>query len=957
MRRLATTIVASCAMGTLSANIARAESSEWNLHLDPALAIPLVGMLDTHPDSIDGIGFFVWGAIDWQPASPWGFELIVGAGHVEYPGGDPAFQDGTFVHGGLGLRLRFADNHDGYGNEERGNFWGNGWVSVHAGAMAWNGPQLALDVGLGYELSVSKPFQLGIFSRGVFGFFGDGDGVTGEVSPDFILTIGASLSVEVSVGVIPPGRYGVADVEIRGLDALDEAALRACLGTRERGQFGLDLGASSDLSCGEPPFDAGRVRIDFFSWPWTQWPLFDTSVFERDVLRVERWLRARGFYGGRVVASTVDPPHARGDGNPPEEGDCIADETRSCEVRVSITVEAGEPVRVERISIRGEEEIDGELRVHLREVLQLRRGDRFDESLFERTERAMVRVLNDNAYPDARVEGEVKINTERNEAYLLFHVHTGSHGVLGRICVTGSEVLPARTILNATFLAPGQPFSIAAFEEAERAIFALGTIATAQVVPMPAETPPESESTEAPEPSEVADDPETDPPYCTESPEHVPEDSRVVDVEIHVRPGRLERYAIGAGIQAGDTLGFGASSGATPIINAQTLQQWDVHLALIAEWRNLFEDMLRLRIEERPRLIFPAQFPAFTSDTGLGPSLGNRIQLSVRWPAFLEARTTLVGEIRHDYGPIPLYGFFRHELDGRVGLERSFFDGRLFTSIALRGNLFVPVQDQGLRQDSTYPTTRALFFEEIATLDLRDNPREPTIGALFSVNLQQAGVTPVSSWNYFRITAEARGYVPLGLGIVLAARFGVGAMFIGDVSDDIRDTPERESIYELDELGPLSEQLQGGGAVSNRGFPPGYMGEIRQREVQRRPLPDDSQGPNRTIVVSGGRYRWEGSLELRIPLTPEFGLVLFGDVGHVSRDAFRFDIVNLALGFGFRYRTIIGPIRFDVGFRPEDPRPGACEGDIQFECRPEPRIDLGFVSIPGAIHLTIGEAF
>src|SRR5690606_19308010 len=108
------------------------------------------------------------------------------------------------------------------------------------------------------------------------------------------------------------GRYGVSDVHIEGLEDLDEAALRACLGTRERGTFAFDFGASSQLTCGEPPFDAGRLRVELFSWPWTDWPLFDPSVFERDVLRVERWLRARGYYEGRVVASRVEPATALG---------------------------------------------------------------------------------------------------------------------------------------------------------------------------------------------------------------------------------------------------------------------------------------------------------------------------------------------------------------------------------------------------------------------------------------------------------------------------------------------------------------------------------------------------------------------------------------------------------------------------------------------------------------------
>lgn len=282
----------------LSPSRVHAESSEWNFHLDPALAIPMSGMLQPDDGGLGGIGFFLWGSVDWQIAAPFAFELIIGGGHVEHlTEAIPPLvvADGTFFHGGLGARLRFADDHSGYADERNGNFYGNGWVAAHVGAMAWNGPQMAIDLAVGYELSLPRPLQVGVFARGVLGLFGDPGPTSDAVTPDFILTAGLSVSFELSVGVIPNGRYGVADVEIHGLEDLDEAALRACLGTRERGQLGFDFGTSSALTCGDPPFDGGRWRVDLFSWPWTEWPLFDASVFERDVLRVERWLRARGY--------------------------------------------------------------------------------------------------------------------------------------------------------------------------------------------------------------------------------------------------------------------------------------------------------------------------------------------------------------------------------------------------------------------------------------------------------------------------------------------------------------------------------------------------------------------------------------------------------------------------------------------------------------------------------------
>jgi outer membrane protein assembly factor BamA len=172
--------------------------------------------------------------------------------------------------------------------------------------------------------------------------------------------------------------------------------------------------------------------------------------------------------------------------------------------------------------------------------------------------------------------------------------------------------------------------------------------------------------------------------------------------------------------------------------------------------------------------------------------------------------------------------------------------------------------------------------------------------------------------------------VPLPLSIVLAARFALGALMVGSTADNLDPKSKR--------LGPQPYRMRGGGPNSNRGFAAGRLGDSRD----------------------GGTRRFEGSLELRVPLGDEFGFVLFGDVGDVSdmgaqtyadgvtpkKPAFRFAHLNTAVGFGLRYFSVLGAIRLDAGWRIPS---------LQTLDNDEPRIQAKV--LPNAVHLTIGEAF
>jgi translocation and assembly module TamA len=173
-----------------------------------------------------------------------------------------------------------------------------------------------------------------------------------------------------------------------------------------------------------------------------------------------------------------------------------------------------------------------------------------------------------------------------------------------------------------------------------------------------------------------------------------------------------------------------------------------------------------------------------------------------------------------------------------------------------------------------------------------------------------------------RLTPDARGYVPLGLGIVLAMRFAIGWIQIFKAGSKL-DADSKA-------VGPQNYRLRGGGAQSNRGFAPGTLG----------------------AGVEGGTRRWEGSVELRIPITRSFSVALFTDMGNVIRKpVFVFRNLNTAIGGGLRYRTPVGPLRFDVGWRPPSLQViGGGQGST------ETTRTFGR-TFEGAVAITIGEPF
>jgi outer membrane protein assembly factor BamA len=667
---------------------------------------------------------------------------------------------------------------------------------------------------------------------------------------------------------IPNGQYGVTNIGWVGLEKFSDDALEACLVTRQRDATVLRLGLGSN-SCGEPPFDSTPPKITLWTLPWTEWPVYDPAIFDIDKERILRWFRARGHYDARVIAvrTYVDGQMVA------DPVECNPDKS-SCELEIMVQIDEGPEIYVQDVRVEAQGALSKEVLASIEKKLTVERWKRFDEHDYEADKGAIQELLQDESYARAKVSGSVSIDPDQKTARVTYIIEPGPACTFGTMTVEGNEDIPAALITQAASIREGKAFSHEALVDAEAAIFALGAFSAAQVVPQG-------------------------------------EGSRV-DLIAKVRVGRLERWSAGFGIMSG-TL--------QRSLDLESIPQWDVHLSGSYENRDLFGGLRRLRVEDRPRLIFLDDFP---KERG-GPHVGNLLTLRFEQPQTFEARTTLFFESAWDWGPDPYYGYFRHDITTKLGLSRPFWRNKIQTRAAIGHDIYDITSDiRNAKYEDKVSSYKLPYLEQQLILDFRNNRARPTLGAYVSVAVQEAfRFGDYADWDYIRVTPDFRAYVPLMWDFVLAARFAVGALFISDRADDLDPGSSR--------LGPTPYRFRGGGANSNRGFQAGGLG----------------------AGIDGGIRRYEGSLELRIPLGQDLGLTLFGDVGDVGQvKRIRFEYAHTSVGFGLRYYTILGAIRLDLGWR----IPGLqVIGDSNADENQKAKEDLGLA--PKAFHLTIGEAF
>ncbi|NUO51924.1 MAG: BamA/TamA family outer membrane protein [Polyangiaceae bacterium] len=679
----------------------------------------------------------------------------------------------------------------------------------------------------------------------------------------------------------------VDDVVITGNDALGDGEIEEKIATAETG------GPLENV----PLFGA----IDAINLEYER---FDRFVLERDLQRVARLYRAKGYYKAIVRAGRVRRIDER-----------RSDKPEDVRVLVEIVVEEGMPTRVRKVDLTlkdwtpaGGDSRAGASMTNAKNGLAP--GDVFTEEAYESTRTKIQRALTDRGYAYARVEASAKIDLQSDEnkddaADVLYTVEVGPKCTFGEITIEGLESIPEWQIRPSLGFEEGDRYSTRKLEEAEIALSDFGVFGSIEITPQLSKTDPKVTK---------------------------------VPIKVVARPGALKSVRLGGGIELGGTVATHAIAG------------W--------QHKNLFGALDRFNVEARPRLVaYPLKLRTIVdppedprtegeirddprADPRAVPEVVARLGYSLPIPydprtvAFVQGQGSVGLERNHDIPDIitektNIPGEYGAEQ--RVGVERRFFLSRLLVGLAHNLSYAQPFS---YNLDVTPPGKEALlvsYLQHYAEIDLRRgedgkfNRINPARGVLAGFDLQMAGFFVGGDASDVKIRPEIRFFAPVASKVVIAGRFTMGFLYTHNYGNYVLDTNPSTDVIQA-EAGVVPNQtllanvnrdvqiltkrgLFSGGPQSNRGY---SYNEIAPHRVLG-DLGEVLADPD----AIGGRTLWEASIELRFPVIGDLGGTVFVDASDVTKDLgeLRIDHPHISTGLGVRYDTPVGPLRLDLGFR------------------------------------------
>lgn len=259
-------------------------------------------------------------------------------------------------------------------------------------------------------------------------------------------------------------------------------------------------------------------------------------------------------------------------------------------------------------------------------------------------------------------------------------------------------------------------------------------------------------------------------------------------------------------------------------------------------------------------------------------------------PYFLDTKWTAGADYFRTFSNfIRSFSFEKHGFNLRVGYP-VFEYTRLFLTYRYEdnkiGNVSNPTIDPALENGSAGAIQASLIN------DKRNNIFEPTAGHYASTSLEYVGAGGIQRW--VRGDLEGRYYKPVWGDLVFRTRTSLSQIF---------RTTDRGI--------PRIERFSMGGARNMRGFQLEDIGPLIQAQNVNTGVTD--------TFNRGGLTQLLSTYEFEHPMIKEAGLkwVVFADLGNVWEDRIGKDddySLRANYGFGFRWFSPIGVLRFEFGF-------------------------------------------
>jgi outer membrane protein assembly factor BamA len=703
---------------------------------------------------------------------------------------------------------------------------------------------------------------------------------------------------------IPQGGAAVDSVTIIGAKAIDPSELTDKLATTGSAKFlGLFRGVANDYS------------------------IYDPSALQRDVARVERFYRGRGFFEARARSARVIHVSAN-------------------HVRVEIVVDEGLPVLNRETRIDGIEELSSSTAAAVRAAGEgaLPKGSRFDETAYRDGQAALLRSLTSRGYAYANVHANAHVDLPAHAIDYEFAISPGVASVYGPITFVGldpdgagprPQEINEKVLRRVMNVREGTPYSTAEIDTLTQALLDLEVFSAVHVVPGLSDPPKPS-----------------------------------VPLVIQVEPTQLRQVRLGAGGELDEI-------------------KTDAHLIAGWEDHNLLGGLRDFSVDLRPGVVFyPTSLSDFRIPKRF--FYEQHLRLQFRQPAVIEARTTafvrpelniyplLVEPNPIDTNVVPNY----IEPKVSVGLERRF--GRhLFSTLAYNFQGEKPFTYPGQQLDAALPTVLLSFPQLVTQIDFRDDPIHTHVGFAADLDLQVAGGPFGGTATDWRIQPDVEGYIPITRNVTFAVSGTLGLLFPLNYGQSVETgLPAAASATDIQTV--YFRGFFSGGPNSNRGYPlrgvaphgfvpflnPATAATQAANNCDPTKVPPDALQKNPLCSSPiGGFTQWEASAELRFALSGPLGAVLFCDAGDVSQyvlfqkyrsapdaRALRFNYLHMSCGVGARYDTSVVPIRLDVGYRIPGMQILGKSDPTQYDATFGVAPNL-FTVLPIAVAFGIGESF
>jgi outer membrane protein assembly factor BamA len=592
----------------------------------------------------------------------------------------------------------------------------------------------------------------------------------------------------------------------------------------------------------------------------------DRDTLELDAWRIETWYAHHGYFDARLLGWDIRRVRKERHflwWHRPET------------VRIVGQVKEGRPALVDRVTWEGFDSLGGPLLAFLRQNAGVREGERFELDGLRETEALALQRLQEQGYAYASLRSDVVVDAESHTVSIRISAEPGPVCTYGEVTVSGKLPVLRRYVSDEIDLEKGDRYKLSELGRTQRRLFGLGVFSVVNVRP-------------------DLSDPTRD----------------EVPLRIELAPSKSRQLRIGGG--------FALEPG-----------KQDVHLSTDFRHANLRRRLIRLDTGVSVGYTTISQVTevleddtTFTELVSTGaPTLLVRGGLTV--PRVPAKGWEVFQDVSYEQGIEPGYRFRTPTLSpgirGRITRRLTFelaYQFRYFDylDLSLSGS---DLRRTPLFLDFSDPYTLSYLRQQV-TLDRRDDPLFPRKGSLSTLGLREAGGVLGGQYTYLRVEGDQRFFVPLRrIGGwrprgTLAMRLGGG--FIQPYGRD-----EEEAQV------PFAERLFLGGSNSVRGWPRRQLGPYLY------PCGPDGEDycqsrtglvqPEGDIVPIGGLLALYSSVETRAFVYDDLGMALFVDAGMTWNEAE--DIKEIPVqptaGAGLRYRTPIGPLRFDVGYRLLDP--------------------------------------